>query len=308
MNIIYVSCVEIGFDCLSKILENNYTIKGLITLEKKRGSKTSGFVDFSDICKNHNIEMVSVVDINSSEVVSKVSQWQADIMIVCGWQRLLGTEILSSVSWGVIGAHSSLLPNYRGRAPVNWAIINGEKETGVTVFKMDASADTGSIIEQTRFDIASFDTCHDVYRKSAKATAGILLKALPMIMNGKSVLRKNESAQYPCMPKRTPEDGLIDWGKSAIELHNWVRALTHPYPGAFTYLFGVRLFIWEAVALHPELDVGLEPGDHKILPGLGVVFCCRDGGLLVTKAQFEGREEKRPDIEKDFFEKNDLIK
>jgi methionyl-tRNA formyltransferase len=256
VNIVYVSCVEIGLTALEIILEAGWPISGLITLDKKRSGKTSGYVDFGPICRQHGIEYLPVEDINAPKTVEQIERWQPDLLLVCGWQRLLNKPVLS-IARENIGVHSSLLPKYRGRAPVNWAIICGEKETGVTVFSMEQEADSGPILGQRSFPIKPLDTCRDVYDSSARATGKIICEILPKLANGTQKLYDNPSRQHKCMPKRTPEDGSIDWSRSALELHDFVRALTHPYPGAFTKWQGQNLYIWEALPLHKELDLKL---------------------------------------------------
>ena len=155
---------------------------------------------------------------------------------MCGWQRLICKEILDIPKLGTIGFHSSLLPKYRGRTPVNWAIIAGEKETGITMFYLTEEADAGDIIAQKTFPIMLNDDCNTVYKKSAKAGAELIVEFLPKISKGVAPRLHNPSRSYPAYPKRTPADGEIDFNRGAPDVYNFIRALTRPYPGAFTFL------------------------------------------------------------------------
>jgi methionyl-tRNA formyltransferase len=147
---------------------------------------------------------------------------------------------------GTIGFHSSLLPKYRGRAPVNWAIIMGERETGVTMLYLTPEADAGDIIAQRAFPITLSDDCKTIYAKAAEAARNILLEQLPRIADGTIVRTHNPSRSHPSYPRRRPEDGLIDFNRSALDVYNWIRAQTRPYPGAFFFRDGERVTVWSA--------------------------------------------------------------
>lgn len=244
MKIMFVGNVEIGHYVLDKLYKSGYRVVGVVTSPIRFSSKIAGFVDFAPVAKKNQSILIRTADINQLDVIDRIKRINPDLIIVCGWQRLLGKEVLKIPRLGAIGFHSSLLPKYRGRAPVNWAIINGEKKTGVTMFYCEPEADTGDIIGQKSFSVTLDDTCRSVYAKSACAAVSLLLKYLPKIEKGSVLRKKNFSSNYHFWPKRSPEDGKIDWNSNALKVHNWVRALTHPYPGAFTYYDGKKYFIW----------------------------------------------------------------
>jgi methionyl-tRNA formyltransferase len=213
---------------------------------------------------------VRVKNINEPEYIEKIKCIAPDLIIVCGWQRLVCKEILDIPRLGTVGFHSSLLPKYRGRAPVNWAIIAGEKETGITMFYLTEDADAGDIIAQKAFPIMLNDDCDTVYKKSAKAGADLMAEFLPKIANGTAPRLHNPSRNYPAYPKRTPTDGEIDFKRSAIDVYNFIRALTKPYPGAFTYLSDdSKIVIWKAEIVFDESrlkmdDIIFDTLDFKI--------------------------------------------
>jgi methionyl-tRNA formyltransferase len=154
--------------------------------------------------------------------------------------------------------HGSLLPRYRGRACVNWAIIHGEAETGATLHWMTARPDEGDIVDQERVPITESDTALDVMLKVAEAAGKMLARSLPLIEAGKAPRIPQDHSQATYFGRRRPEDGLIDWSAPARNICNLVRAVTHPYPGAFTFLDGKKVFIWKATPLDEE--TGVAPG------------------------------------------------
>lgn len=258
MRIHFVGCVEIGYRVLTDLYEHGYRIDLVVTVPPAWGERTSGYTDFAPLAKRYGSALLEVEDINAPDIIEEIAGRQPDLIIVCGWQRLLGRELLSIPSKGCVGFHSSLLPRYRGRAPVNWAIIMGERETGVTMFYLDPEADAGDIIAQRAFPITLADDCRTVYEKSASAAGEILLEQLPLIAEGKAPRLHNPSRSYPVYPKRTPADGLIDFQRSALDVYNWVRALTRPYPGAFFYHEGRKVLAWRA-------EIGAREGGRFIV-------------------------------------------
>jgi len=246
MKIIYIGGVEIGYTILKAVFDKNYSVDTIFTLPFSMKDKTSGFVDFSPLVKKNKSALIRVQDINSKEYISKIKDTNPDLIIVCGWQRLICEEILNIPRLGTVGFHSSLLPKFRGRAPVNWAIIMGEKETGVTMFYLTPEADDGDIIAQSAFPILLNDDCKTIYEKSALAGAKLLTEYLPKIKDESAPRIHNISGTYPAYPKRTPKDGLIDFNRSALDIYNFVRALTKPYPGAF-YInnTGDKVIVWK---------------------------------------------------------------
>ena len=263
MKIIYISGTEVGVDIYKAIYEAGFEVDTLFTykLDKKN---ISGFFDYAKISKS---KLIRVDNINDE--VEKIKQINPDLIIVGGWQQLLSKEILEIPKLGAIGFHSSLLPKYRGRAPVNWAIILGENKTGITMFYLTPNADDGDIIAQKEVEILFNDDCNSVYKKCAKAGAELIKIYLPLIKKGIAPRIHNPSKSYPICPKRTPEDGKIDFNRSSLEVYNFIRALTKPYPGAFTFVDGKKVIIYKAEIVMDESrlkkdDLVFETKDFKI--------------------------------------------
>lgn len=276
MTILFVGCLEISRTMLNILLENDEEICGIICVPERFKESTSGYDDLSDIATQNNTPLFKARRLHFNGCIEFIKKCQPDMMIVYGWQRIIKPEVLKLVD-KCIGFHASLLPKYRGSAPVNWAIINGESETGVTMFELNEEVDAGPIYGQKAFSIELHDTCATVYEKSADAACELILEGL---QNGFHA-SPNTSSNYPVMPRRRPEDGLVDWTKSNFEIYNWIRALTKPYPGAFTIIDNKKHILWESIIGHYDLPQSLQPGEHKFING-GIVFGTADHNLLVT--------------------------
>ena len=292
MRVVFIGCVEIGLKCLRQILQDGYGVAAVFTLAKRYAAKTSGFVDFGPLARRYGCRVWRVKDINSAANIQRVRACAPDLIVVCGWQRLLAEKILTIPPLGVVGFHSSLLPKYRGRAPVNWALINGERRSGVTMFFCNAKADTGDIIAQRAFPIVIDDTCATVYDKSAHAACRLLHEYLPRIAAGKAPRRRNPSGRYKLWTKRNPGDGLIDWTKSPRQIHDWIRAQTHPYPGAFTYLGGRRYYVWRSHRLPDARGKNALPGTILRLTRAGARIVVSAGGGCLAISDVIGEDGK----------------
>jgi methionyl-tRNA formyltransferase len=270
VKIIFIGGVEIGYKVLEGVYSSGVSVHTVFTLTFEMKEKTSGFIDFEPLTRENNSNLTRVKDINSKEYIEQIKNINPDLIIVCGWQRLICEDILNIPKLGTIGFHSSLLPKYRGRAPVNWAIIMGEKETGITMFYLTPNADDGDIIAQKSFPILLNDDCSTIYQKSALAGSELMKEYLPKIKTNSIIRIHNPSASYPAYPKRTPEDGLIDFNRSALDIYNFVRALTKPYPGAYYYNEKKeKIIVWKIDIVFDETllkqgDIVFMTQDYKV--------------------------------------------
>ena len=288
--IVFIGAVEEGRRCLAALLEMGEPVAGIITLEDHLARTLSGGAVFDDLARHHKIPLTKVGTLKSVQGIDHVRRLAPDLILVIGWTSLVPAEVLSLAPLGCVGFHASLLPKYRGRAPVNWAIINGETQTGNTMFFLDAGADTGAIIAQRRFPIEEHDTVATLYDRVAETGIQMLVEHLPQLKCGGAPRRAQDESAATVMRRRRPEDGLIDWSRGTRSLHDWVRALTHPYPGAFTTLAGRRLFVWEARPAGRG-EPGPAPGAIVAAQPEGLLVRTGDGLLLVTRAQWEGSHE-----------------
>ena len=260
---------------MREILDAGGRVVAILTFTDELALKTSGAVSFEDIAQEFNIPLYKVSGTNTPESIKLLKEIHPDVIFVIGWTRLVSAEVLAIPQYGCIGMHASLLPKYRGRAPVNWAIIKNEKLTGNTMILLDEGVDTGDIISQRSIPITLSDTCQTLYEKVAGAGREMIREIISYFEKGYPPRKPQDHNQATVMPKRSPEDGLIDWNKSALELFNWVRALTHPYPGAVTYFRNKKLYVWEARIAHfPAMELNRELRE-KATPG--TVIALADG-------------------------------
>jgi methionyl-tRNA formyltransferase len=294
--IVFVGCVEEGRRSLETLLDLKADVVGVFTLRPDLAATVSGAVPWEDLASKHRIPLHYVRNINDADAVATMRTLGPDLVFCVGWTQLLHREILELPRLGCVGFHASPLPRYRGRAPVNWAIINGERATGNTMMLLDEGVDTGDILAQRRFPIEDDDTCATIYEKVARSEDDMIREVLPLIREGRMPRTPQDHALASVMPRRRPADGVIDWNRTTKQLHDWVRALTHPYPGAFTSVHGSRLFVWKARPWRPGPGgmgvVAARPGWMRLEgdpPRL--IAGTRDGDLLLERVQVEGAPE-----------------
>jgi len=224
-----------------------------------------------------------------AELLRAVRALQPDLIFSFYYRRLLPPALLEAPRLGAINLHGSLLPRYRGRAPLNWVLVNGEAETGVTLHHMDEEADHGDIIAQRAVAIAPADTALSLWRKLLAAAEGLLRDTYPLIVAGAAPRRPQDHAAATVFGRRRPADGLIDWARPAGAIHNLIRAVTHPFPGAFTFLEGRQVLCWAARPAAPG-PAG-PPGRILGAAGGALRVAAGDGLLEVLRLQAAGGPE-----------------
>src|SRR6185436_9952923 len=201
-------------------------------------------------------------------------------------------ELLALPGLGFIGMHPTMLPIGRGRAPIPWAIILGLKETGVTWFYVDPGADTGDILIQQSVPVLDTDTSSTLGARTDDVAAELLVKALPLLASDRAPRIKQDESAATVWPRRRPDDGIMDWSRDAGALCRWIRALTHPYPGAFTTLMGRKLWIWSAE--RATVPLAGAPGEVLAVDNRGAIVATGKGLLNITHVQWDGRAESSP--------------
>ena len=289
LRIAFVGCVSEGYKSLEHLLRRGELVLSVFTLREDLAAGVSGAMRFDELAARHEVPLVKVQNINDEDNVDRIRALSPDLVLVIGWTQLVKPPILRIPRYGCIGFHASLLPRYRGRAPVNWAIIRGETRTGNTMIQLADGIDDGDILAQREIPIGFEDTCATVYDRVAETEFEMLDEVLPMIRDGRVVRRKQDPADATIMPRRRPEDGQIDWGQSAVDIYNWVRALTHPYPGAFTYLGSAKVFVWKA-SLASSSPGLLSPGQTRAVEA-GLFVGTGSGSLLLDRVQEDGEAE-----------------
>lgn len=242
---------NIGCAGLKALLRNGYDVKAVFTYIDDP-AEGSWFDSVSELAARHNIPVYCPDDINHPLWVKRIQEMQPDILFSFYYRDLLRTPLLDIPKQGCFNLHGSLLPKYRGCAPINWAIINGERETGVTLHAMVAKADAGDILGQQAVEIGQNDTALALNHKLVEASASLLDRLLPGIKQNEIAPIAQHDQKATTFGRRRPADGEIDWTQSATRIHNLVRALAHPYPGAFTHCHNNKLKIWEARKVHSK--------------------------------------------------------
>lgn len=239
--------------------------------------------EIKNFCNKQRIPSQICKKIKISELY-RISQLRPDVAFVCSCRTIIPPQIYKRIPLGCITAHDSLLPKYRGFAPLNWAIINGEKFTGVTLFRIqDGPVDSGDIFGQRKVRIGPKETAIEVYPRITKAALHLYRDFLKALKKGKIIgRRQNESlATYTC--KRTPKDGLIDWNRSAGEVFNLIRALSTPYPCAWTCYEGKEIRIENATLPTKQLKyIGNIPGRVASIFKDGVLVLCGKGQIIIN--------------------------
>ena len=265
-------------------------VAGLVTLFPEAATRVSGAVDLSEIATDAGIPLLRVKNVNDPESVDWIAERSPDLLLVIGWTQLLHEPLLRMPGIAALGFHASMLPRYRGRAPINWALIHDETETGNSMIVLEPGADEGDIVAQRSIPIDDDDDCDTLYHKVSATEVEMLAELLPLVRDGRLPRSKQDPTDATVMPKRRPRDGVIDWNKTTRELFNWVRAQTHPYPGAFTRLDGRKIWVWKAVpADGPAADY--PPGSCRVNEDGWPMVATADGWLRLLRVQAKDENE-----------------
>ena len=254
------------------------------------------FASVRDLAFENYLPVYQPRDPNDPAFLEVMRRLEPDFLFSCYYRHLLKKPWLSLPRLGALNLHGSLLPRYRGRCPVNWVLIHGETETGVTLHYMEEKPDKGDIVAQARVAIQPEDTALTLFARMTVAAGRLMQETYPLLRAGGAPRLPQDQSQASYFGGRKPSDGLISWDKDALSVYNLVRAVTHPYPGAFTYLRGKKLFIWAGKPL-PEA-AGAPAGDPwqpglvvAARPGEGLLVTTGQGHFLITQAQWEGQPE-----------------
>jgi len=233
---------SVGVRALSALLALDMEVPLVLSHDDDPGENL-WFDSVRDLCDQAGIRCITPEDPNQHAQVEAVRSCAPDWIFSFYYRRMLGPELLSIPPRGAFNLHGSLLPCYRGRVPVNWAVLNGERETGMSLHRMVEKPDAGALVAQERVSILPNDTAHAVFQKLVCAGESLLLRTLPLMLAGKHEEIPLDLSAGSYFGGRRPEDGRIDWSRSAWEVHNLIRAVAPPYPGAFTEIDGKRLMV-----------------------------------------------------------------
>jgi methionyl-tRNA formyltransferase len=276
---------DVGYECLDFLIQNDEYILAVITHEDNPNEEI-WFRSVTGLAKEYGIPVYAPESVNTPEWIERIRSWEPDLIFSFYYRNMIKEDILNIPRLGAFNMHGSLLPKYRGRAPINWAVLNGEKETGVTLHYMVKKADAGDIIDQEAVPISHEDTAQDVFNQCVKAARRVLERQLEALKAGTAPRRAQDESQAEYFGGRKPEDGRIDWTKNAETIYNLIRAVTLPYPGAFTEVGGKRLFIWWA---RPVKDSGGTPGEVLSTDPLRVAT--GSGSLEIINMEWDDADE-----------------
>jgi methionyl-tRNA formyltransferase len=227
----------IGVRCLEVLLDHGVEVPLLVT-HQDNPRENIWFESVADLARSRGIPLITPEDPNDPAVVQKIRDLEPDFLFSFYYRHMLGAALLAIPVRGAYNLHGSLLPKFRGRVPINWAVILGETETGATLHAMTAKPDQGDIVAQERVPIGPDDTAFEVFQRVTTAGVVALKKVLAPLLSGQAIHHPQNLAAGSYHGGRRPEDGYIDWSRPAQAIHNLVRGVAPPYPGAFTHLAG----------------------------------------------------------------------
>jgi UDP-4-amino-4-deoxy-L-arabinose formyltransferase/UDP-glucuronic acid dehydrogenase (UDP-4-keto-hexauronic acid decarboxylating) len=282
MKTVVLAYHNIGCAGIRALLTQAFDIQAVFT-HTDDPNENIWFESVAELAASNDLPVYAPEDINHPLWVERIREMAPDILFSFYYRNMVGKEILEIPPAGCLNLHGSLLPRYRGRCPVNWVLIHGEKETGVTLHYMTQHPDDGDIVGQKRVTIDDNDTALSLHKKLVTAAGDLLAVLLPKIREKKAerIPQDHSSASY--FGGRRPEDGEIDWRQDAVTVRNLVRAVTRPYPGAFSYLGNRMCIFWKVSALATSMDAA--PG--TVLSTDPLTIACGDGVLVVQFGQSE---------------------
>jgi methionyl-tRNA formyltransferase len=277
---------DVGYECLDALIRCGGRVLAVFT-HRDNPEEKIWFKSVAELARRHRIPVYTPDDANTSEWIARLREIQPEIIFSFYYRHMIGQEILDIPRLGAFNMHGSLLPKYRGRVPINWAVLHGETQTGATLHYMVKRPDAGDIVDQEAVSIGPRETAQDVFIKVTVAARNTLERNIDAIKQGRPPRRPQDESQASYYGGRQPEDGRIDWRADARRIFNLIRAVTHPYPGAFTDIDGRRFFIWWA---EPRPEVEGQPGQVVSVAPLRVA--AGQGCLEIVKWQWRGGPEQ----------------
>jgi methionyl-tRNA formyltransferase len=286
MRTVWVSFDTIGRECLEAAAASGAAVVGVVTLPGPVDPYRSGQCSFDVAAERLGARLIETTDVNTDETLTQIEALAPELVFVVGWSQLVLDPFIALASEGVFGMHPTLLPRHRGRAAIPWTILCGLAKTGVTLFEItDATADSGPIVGQVELPIAPDETATTLFERVTEAHVALVREFVPQLLDRRAPRVPQDPLRGSSWPRRTPADGIIDWETRAPYLHDWVRAQTRPYPGAFTYLGDSKVVVWRAqpVELQTEAAAGTVVDERPE----GAVVACGEGALLLEEVESE---------------------
>ena len=306
--ILFFGYSEVGYECLSLLLERGENVVALFTHEDNPNEKI-WFKTPALAAREKGVPVFTPEKIATPEWLERIAALKPDLILSVYYRNMISTKVLGLAPLGAFNMHGSLLPKYRGRAPINWAVLHGEPRIGMTLHRMVKSADAGAIVDQEGVDIGSRDTAEQAFRKVLPCARRVLDRQIDPLLAGTAHEKPQDESQVTYFGGRKPEDGRINWTQTSRQIFNLIRAVTDPYPGAFTDVEGTRLMIWWAEPDSPATlkfvgpplagapvygsapragPTGKQPSPGEILSLTPLVIATGDGSLECTRTEWRG--------------------
>lgn len=270
---------DVGVRCMTAVLDLGIEVP-LVVSHRDDPGENIFFGSVAALAAARGIECLFPENPESPELLARLSALRPDFLFSFYYRRMLKPALLACARRGAFNMHGSLLPKYRGRAPVNWAVLHGETETGATLHEMLEKPDAGRIVDRQAVPIGPDDTAGEVFARVTAAAETVARRAIPRLVDGSAVLVAQDLAQGGYFGGRKPADGRIDWRQGARQVHNLVRAVAPPYPGAFTHIGGEELKILRTRLIDRSIP-GVTPPALLAIPGDNhVTAVCADSGVL----------------------------
>ena len=284
--ILFFGYSEVGFECLSLLLERGDNVVALITHEDNPNEKI-WFKTPAVAAREKGIPVHTPERVGTPEWLERIAALRPDLILSVYYRNMIGMKVLGMAPLGAFNMHGSLLPRYRGRAPINWAVLHGEPRIGMTLHRMVKEPDAGNIVDQDGVDIGPRDTAEQAFRKVLPCARRVLARQIDALLAGTAKETAQDASKATYFGGRKPEDGRIIWTQTSRQIFNLVRAVTDPYPGAFTEVAASRLMVWWAEPdSAPTLDRRGRPGE--ILSVSPLVVATGDGAIEITRSEWKG--------------------
>ncbi len=305
--ILFFGYSQVGHDCLDLLLTRGDNVVSLITHEDNPAEKI-WFQTPAVAARRHGVTVRTPPGVNTPEWIEKLTALRPDLILSVYYRHMISSKILGLARLGAFNMHGSLLPKYRGRAPINWAVLHGEPRIGMTLHRMVKAADAGPIVDQEGVDLGPRDTAEEAFRKALPCARRILERQIDALLAGHVRETPQDETQATYFSGRKPEDGRIDWSRPSRQIFNLIRAVTDPYPGAFTDVGPARLMVWWAEPESPAArrlvgpplvggPIGMassasptvsRPKPGTILSFAPLVVATGDGALELTRTEWRG--------------------
>ncbi len=280
---------EVGHACLDALLDLGADVALVVTHDDSPNEKI-WFASVRDRALSAGVPVIAPGDVNAADVLARIREASPDYLFSFYFRQMMRAELLSIPSQAALNVHGSLLPKYRGRAPVNWVLVNGERETGVTLHHMDEKPDHGDVVGQRKVPIAREDTARILTEKLAAQASILVRETYPQLEAGTAPRQKQDDSAATYFGGRQPSDGRIDWTQSAESIRNLVRAVTDPWPGAFAHMQGRKLFVWAADTRPAWADAA--PGSLLIDREGSPLVATTEGALDLLEVTWDGESRR----------------